>query len=171
MQESNNIDKKLKALAYLKLAYRFKFNYNYDFMSKVITTNFITLFDDNENNKDIKNLIFNYKLVQFILRLLEGLTPRQELGIFPIEKSFDGHKYGAKDYYSSMEVVNNLGIDMPLKYETAKAVIMGYMIDDFMFDVGVSMMLLVGDYNNWDASDIMKFILDIQNEPHLKIIK
>lgn len=45
------------------------------------------------------------------------------------------------------------------------------MIDDFMFDVGVSMMLLVGDYNNWDASDIMKFILDIQNEPHLKIIK
>ena len=70
LQESNNIDKKLKALAYLKLAYRFKFNYNYDFMSKVITTNFITLFDDNENNKDIKNLIFNYTLVQFILRLL-----------------------------------------------------------------------------------------------------
>ncbi|WP_301655827.1 hypothetical protein [Terrisporobacter mayombei] len=41
----------------------------------------------------------------------------------------------------------------------------------FMFDVGVSMILLVGDYNNWGASDIMKFILEIKNESYLKIIK
>ncbi|MDU6984390.1 MAG: hypothetical protein E6371_08245 [Terrisporobacter othiniensis] len=40
-----------------------------------------------------------------------------------------------------------------------------------MFDVGVSMILLVGDYNNWGASDIMKFILEIKNESYLKIIK
>ena len=41
----------------------------------------------------------------------------------------------------------------------------------FMFDVGVSMISLVGDYNNWGASDIMKFILEIKNESYLKIIK
>lgn len=57
-----------------------------------------------------------------------------------------------------MEVVNDLGIDMPLKYETANKFIMGCMIGHFMFDVGVSMISLVGDYNNWGASDIMKFI-------------
>lgn len=97
-------------------------------MSKMITTDVITLFDENENNKDMKNLIFNYALLQFVLKLLEGLTPRQVLGVFPIEKSFDAYKYKTKDYYSSMEVVNDLWIDMPLKYETAKKFIMGCMI-------------------------------------------
>lgn len=80
LQESNtNTNKNLKALAYLKLAYRYQFNYNHDFMSKMITTDVITLFDENENNKDMKNLIFNYALLQFLLKLLEGLTPRQVL--------------------------------------------------------------------------------------------
>lgn len=164
-------NKKLKTLAYLKLAYRYKFNYNYDFMSKIITTSFITLFEENENNKDIESLIFNRTLLQFILRLLEGLTPRQVLTVFPIEKSFNGYKYGLKDYYSSMEFINDLGIDKPLTYETAKKFLMECMIGRFMFNVGVSMMSLVSDYNNWDINDVMGFIQDIKNEPHLKIIK
>ncbi len=166
-----NIHKRLKALAYLKLAYRYKFNYNYEFMSKIITTNFITSFEENENNKDMESLIFNYTLTQFVLRLLEGLTPRQVLTVFPIEKSFNGYKYEFKDYYSSMNEVNELGIDKPLTYKTAKEFLMKCMIGRFMFNVGVSMMSIVSDYNNWDVSDIMKFMLEIKSERHLKIVK
>lgn len=166
-----NIHKRLKALAYLKLAYRYKFNYNYEFMSKIITTSFITLFEGNENNKDMESLIFNYTLIQFILRLLEGLTPRQVLTVFPIEKSFNGYKYEFKDYYSSMDEVNELGIDKPLTYETAKEFLMECMIGRFMFNAGVSMISLISDYNNWDINDVMGFIYDIKSEPHLKIIK
>lgn len=172
LQESDiNIHKRLKALAYLKLAYRYKFNYNYDFMSKIITTSFITLFEENENNKNMESMIFNYTLLKLILRLLEGLTPRQVLGLFPIEKSYDGEKYQAKDYYSSIETVNNLGIDIPLNYETAKEFLMECMIGRFMFKTGVSMMTLVSDYNNWDVTDVMGFIQEIKNGPHLKVVK
>lgn len=166
-----NTHKRLKALAYLKLAYRYKFNYNYEFMSKIITTNFMTSFEENENKKDIKSLIFNYTLGQFVFKLLEGLTPRQVLTIFPIEKSFNGYKYGFKDYYSSMGAVNELGIDKPLTYEKAKEFLMECMIGRFMFNVGVGMMSIVSDYNNWDINDVMGFIYGINNGSHLNIIK
>lgn len=165
------VEDKLKGLAYLKLAYKYKFKRDYDFMDKMITIGFIAPNVDDNPSIDLSSFIFNYNLVQCILRLLEGLTPRQVLGLFPIEKSYDGEKYQTKDYYSSIEAVNDLGIDIPLNDETAKEFLMECMIGMFMFEAGVSMMTLVSDYNNWDLTDVIGFIQEIKNKPHLKIVK
>lgn len=170
-KEEVTAEEKLKALALLKLSYKYKFDNDYDLMSKLITAEFATLFIGNKHNLDLKNFVFNYNLLQFILTLLEGLTPRQVLGLFPIEKSYDGEKYQTKDYYSSMDVVNDLGIDIPLNNETTKEFLMECMIGNFLFETGVSMMTLVSDYNNWDVTDVIWFMQEIKNEPHLKIVK
>lgn len=170
-KEEVTAEEKLKSLALLKLSYKYKFDNDYDLMSKLITAEFATLFIRNKHNLDLKNFLFNYNLLQFILTLLEGLTPRQVLGLFPIEKSYDGEKYQTKDYYSSIEAVNDLGIDVPLNNKTAKEFLMECMIGRFMFNAGVSMMTLVSDYNNWDLTDVIGFMQEIKNKPHLKIVK
>ncbi|CEK34627.1 phage protein [[Clostridium] sordellii] len=170
-KEEVTAEEKLKSLALLKLSYKYKFDNDYDLMSKLITAEFATLFIRNKHNLDLKNFLFNYNLLQFILTLLEGLTPRQVLGLFPIEKSYDGEKYQTKDYYSSIEAVNDLGIDVPLNNKTAKEFLMECMIGRFMFKAGVSMMTLVSDYNNWDLTDVIGFMQEIKNKPHLKIVK
>lgn len=165
------VEDKLKGLAYLKLAYKYKFKRDYDFMDKMITIGFIAPNIEDNPSIDLSSFILKYNLLQCILRLLEGLTPRQVLGLFPIEKSYDGEKYQTKDYYSSIEAVNDLGIDVPLNHENAKEFLMECMIGRFMFNAGVSMMTLVSDYNNWDLTDVIGFMQEIKNKPHLKIVK
>lgn len=51
------------------------------------------------------------KLQNLILYTIETLTPREFLRIFPLEKTYDGEKYECKDYFFSMEVINEYGID------------------------------------------------------------
>jgi len=48
---------------------------------------------------------------------LEGLrdiTPRELMNVFPPEKMYDGDKYECKDYFTTMEVITQHGIDTPL---------------------------------------------------------
>lgn len=48
---------------------------------------------------------------QIILHTIETLAPRDFLRIFPLEKRYDGEKYEVKDYFSSMQAINEYGID------------------------------------------------------------
>lgn len=48
---------------------------------------------------------------QIILHTIETLTPRDFLKIFPLDKQYDGEKYESKDYFSSMEAIEEYGID------------------------------------------------------------
>lgn len=48
---------------------------------------------------------------QFILSALDEITPRQLISIFPITKVYDGKKYGMKDYFYTMGMCENHGLD------------------------------------------------------------
>lgn len=170
LDDSKSVYGKLKTLAYLKLAYKYKFKRDYDFMSKMISTQFGVGMIEKIQDTDLKGFIFNYNLLQITLTLLEGLTPRQVIGLFPIEKTYDGYILEMKDYYSSMECINKIGIDTKLTRETAKELLMDCQMGDFMFEAAVDVMSLVSDFNNWDASDIMCFLKEV-NSSNLRIVK
>lgn len=85
------------------------------------------------NKTDLQRLIFsevklidldnyNYKINEMasandarnliaINDLIGQLSPREFSQIFPITKEYDGHKYGAKDYFSVTEYINSFGWD------------------------------------------------------------
>jgi hypothetical protein len=39
------------------------------------------------------------------------LTPNEFMTVFPIEKEYDGHRYGVMDYHSTMGVLKKIGMD------------------------------------------------------------
>lgn len=87
------------------------------------TKYFIGLSDENEP-KDMKSMLTNFRLAESIKLLMACLTPRQFMNVFPITKTYDGAKYGWKDYFYVMEKVGSLNQDAPI----------GEGIDDFLWD-------------------------------------
>jgi hypothetical protein len=63
-----------------------------------------------DHNK-MKSLISSYSLSSLIANLLDGYTPRELLRVFPIQKYYEGYKWEVKDYFSSIEYVNEFGLD------------------------------------------------------------
>ncbi len=55
-----------------------------------------------------------YDKILLIEDLISKLTPNELITIFPIEKQYDGSKYEVKDYYSTMEELNKIGMDTPI---------------------------------------------------------
>lgn len=53
-------------------------------------------------------------LYQFTINMLNKITPRQLMNIFPITKIYDGNKYESKDYFYSMDKCNKHGLDVPI---------------------------------------------------------
>lgn len=62
--------------------------------------------------------------ISIIRAFISELTPKELIQIFPIEKTFDGNKSGWKDYYYTMERINEIGMDT----------IIGKQLDNLLFD-------------------------------------
>lgn len=56
-----------------------------------------------------------FGIYQSILSITGKMTPREFMETFPVTKDFDGHKYGAKDYFSVMEgIKDQYPLDKPI---------------------------------------------------------
>lgn len=66
-------------------------------------------------NRPIELLENQYLLDQTILTGMKYITPRQFMGWFPITKHYDGERFEMKDYYTTMEYINENGIDNPIR--------------------------------------------------------
>ena len=53
-----------------------------------------------------------------------GLTPRELYQLFPIEKEYDGDKWGTKDYYYCIQEIKEIGLDTPMDEEKVMHYIM-----------------------------------------------
>ncbi|ACH42260.1 hypothetical protein ACS47_13265 [Bacillus cereus] len=87
--------------------------------------------------KDINSyegLIAKFQLISWIKEVIGELTPREFMTIFPISKEYKGKKFGIKDYYSTMEAINEIGIDTKI----------GESVSEFLFN-----------YHDWN--DIFEF--------------
>lgn len=64
-----------------------------------------------EKSDRSKNLQAKFLMMDTITSAIERFTPREFMQIFPIKKDFEGHKYECKDYFSTMEHIEKIGID------------------------------------------------------------
>lgn len=55
-----------------------------------------------------------WKIIMIAEVQMSMLTPFEFMTVFPISKEFDGHRYGVKDYHSTMEELNKIGMETPI---------------------------------------------------------
>lgn len=55
-----------------------------------------------------------WNIIETLTELIAQLTPRELLQIFPVEKTYDGDRWEAKDYFFTMDVLRQHGLDKPL---------------------------------------------------------
>lgn len=67
----------------------------------------------------------NIMLMNLAYEAIGFLTPRELMQVFPVRKFYDGHKAEVVDYYSSMEVLVEHGLDRPIEKNTIE-VLWGY---------------------------------------------
>lgn len=71
--------------------------------------------------------------------IIGTLTPRELTTVFPIKKSYDGAKYGVKEYFTTMDELRKIGMDTPiggrvlqLCYDYQNFEINSYVVDQMM---------------------------------------
>lgn len=80
------------------------------------------------------NADFNF--LESVKMLMGQLTPRELMSMFPIEKEYDGEKFGCKDYYFTIEKLKRFDLDAPLGDKGLEDFLWCYWNDDlFAFDM------------------------------------
>lgn len=77
-----------------------------------------------------------YEFDTAISNFIGYLTPNEFMNIFPVTKEYEGHKYECKDYFYTMEYLNTLERDKPIK--------------DQSIDEG-SVIGFLWEYHNWEV--------------------
>ena len=67
-----------------------------------------------------------YTIIGYTDHLISQITPRELTQIYPIEKSYDGDKYGTIDYFFTIEKLEELGMDEPITEDKVMDVLFGY---------------------------------------------
>ena len=79
------------------------------------------LLDDNQISS-----MSMFRQMDFVLHVIGTLTPRQLANVFPVNKSYDGKKYGMKDYFTTMSACREIGLDVPIGFEKAISFLTDY---------------------------------------------
>lgn len=79
-----------------------------------------------ERAHDPEEAAENFSTAQAAATLLGEATPRMLLQVFPVTKTYDGDRWECKDYFYTMRVLNEYGLDSPLG-ENALEVLWDYM--------------------------------------------
>jgi len=78
--------------------------------------NGVHVFDSvDENQLDADNILLLYNIVT---ALVSKMTPHDLMLTFPVAKTFDGGKYGSKDYFFTMQALSAHGLNTPLGNKT-----------------------------------------------------
>ena len=83
-----------------------------------------------------------FGLMSFVKSLIATLTPRELAQLFPVRKVYDGKKWQVKDYFSTMEVLNQHGLDTPIN-EAVEEILWEYTNRDLSL-FQVNMMSVIG---------------------------
>lgn len=86
-------------------------NFEFDNHKRVVYWGIRALGDSRLKQTSLEESQDFFNLCYTILHLIERLTPNQLISIFPIEKKYDGDKYGTKDYFYTMEMCKNHGLN------------------------------------------------------------
>lgn len=76
--------------------------------------------------------------------LMGNLTPVEFIKLFPIQKNYNGERYGMKDYYSTLEEVKKYPPDVPIGIDNIQNFLMEYMNKD-IFEFEIAKLILTSD--------------------------
>ena len=104
-----------------------------------------------------------FEFISGLKAIMSLLTLHEFMNLFPIEKVFDGAKYEMKDYYSTLEAINELGLEPHEKIgESILKLIMEYMNRDIM-DFAVQGMVAMSAMRRFDGHlDLMEEFMATQ---------
>jgi hypothetical protein len=73
-------------------------------------------------DKDI--LGYQFQFIKVIREAISQLTPSELTTIFPVSKTYDGKRWETKDYFFTMDMLKEIGMDIPI----------GDKVDDLLWD-------------------------------------
>lgn len=100
-------ERKLEIYKSLYFDYKYGFEHMHDAM-KCIYYGIKYYSRQNVDNYSYKELLVTMSEVQDIKMLIAGISYSDMLKLFPVHKVYDGEKYSAKDYFSTMEYLKDL---------------------------------------------------------------
>lgn len=59
----------------------------------------------------IDEAMLKFEIIHIVTELISMVTPGDLIQIFPVSKEFDGEKWGSKDYFYTMQTINQMGIN------------------------------------------------------------
>lgn len=126
-------------------------------------------------NKDLPtmdaNTILNglYDITLLIEHLISRLTPNQLITIFPIKKQYDGSKYEVKDYYTTMEELNRIGMDTAIGSNTVE--LMFDYQNDYICKFTITKMLIASAIRRLEGKmGIMEEFMESKGVPHYQLM-
>lgn len=81
--------------------------------------------------KSLEEVQGRFWIIESIKERMKEITPRELMQMFPVEKVYDGQKWGSKDYFYTMDVLRKHGLDKPLG-ENVEEILYDYMNRDTM---------------------------------------
>jgi len=81
---------------------------------------------------------------------ISTLTPSELMSVFPIHKDFNGKKTETKDYFSTMEKINEIGLDSVLGRDRAVKLLFNYH-NNHVFDYVIAKLGIISLYNQYNG--------------------
>lgn len=95
-----------------------------------------------DSTKTLDEIQAEFTLLSEIFNIISFLTPRNLVTTFPVDKVYDGEKWGCKDYFFTMEALSKFDWDKPIGKD--------------------SLLNLLWDYENKDLREVyLEYISDI----------
>jgi len=113
---------------------------------------------------DYDNTDNAFAIIEGVKSLVGQITPRQLMGVFPIQKVYDGEKWSMKDYYSTMEAITAHGIDKPIGKAASELLwdFMNHDVNDFV----VNLMSIVGNLHRRETGrELVTDFFEAMGEP------
>ena len=109
MKNKSIFTKKLIAKQTIAATNDYQVNPNHENLKKMVYWNirFLPCFKKDDDVIIEKKFL----LISYVKDDLKKLTYREFINLFPIAKEYDGAKWGMKDYYSTMEYLNDKSLD------------------------------------------------------------
>ena len=80
-------------------------------------------------------------MINSIQAMMKAITPTELLQMFPVKKAYDGQRGGYKDYFFTMDVLRQHGLDKPLG-EAVNEILWDYMNQNIMAFVVASLAVM-----------------------------
>lgn len=94
--------------------------------------------------KDYIELEYSFSALMLYKDLISTLTYKEFMNVYPVAKEYNEHKYGWKDYYTTMEYLQDKDLDSRIGQDNAMDLLLNYWSEETHI-VGFTAMGIIAD--------------------------